>query len=113
MAGKKKPTRKQMSKRQSSGVRQNKERRNVRVGKVTKDKQVIGITLPDVKSKKVLGTLKAMKVLTPYMVASRFDLRLGVAKDFLEALQRRKLIEYVSGGRNLKIYKISDNNPNL
>ena len=105
MAGKKKPTIKQMSKRQARGDRPSKERRNVSVGAVTKDKKVIGLILPDFKSKKVLGTLKAMRVLTPYTVASRFNLRLGVAKDFLKELQHRKLVEYVSGGRNLKIYK--------
>jgi len=46
-----------------------------------------------------------MKVLTPYLIASRFNLRLSVAKDFLEELHQRGLVEYVSGGRNIKIYK--------
>jgi ribosomal protein S25 len=49
-----------------------------------------------------------MKALTPYTVATRFDLRLSVAKDFLEDLERRGIVEYVSGSKNLKVYKPLD-----
>ena len=49
--------------------------------------------------------MKTMKVLTPYTVASRFNLRLSVARDVLKDLERRNIVEYVSGGKNLKIYK--------
>jgi ribosomal protein S25 len=47
-----------------------------------------------------------MKVLTPYAVASRFNIRLSLAKAFLKELENRKMVEYVSGGKNLKIYKM-------
>jgi len=29
-----------------------------------------------------------------------------LAKDFLKELEKRKMIEYVSGGKNLKIYRM-------
>ncbi|KYH39680.1 MAG: 30S ribosomal protein S25 [Candidatus Bathyarchaeota archaeon B26-2] len=64
-----------------------------------------GITIPDIRSKSVLNEVRKMKVLTPYTVASHFNLRLSVAKDMLEELHQRGVITYVSGGRNLKIYK--------
>jgi len=49
-----------------------------------------------------------MKAVTPYAVASRFNLRLSVARDMLEELTRRGVLDYVSGNKNLKIYKPHD-----
>jgi len=71
-------------------------------------KKSIGLTMPDINNKKVLGELKGMKVLTPSMVASRFNIRLSLAKTFIKELEKRKMAEYVSGGKNLKIYKLLD-----
>jgi len=78
------------------------------LGGPTSEKKSIGIILPDLKSEKVIGELKKMRALTPYTVASRFDLRLSVARDMLEELNRRGIIEYISGSKNLKIYKPLD-----
>jgi len=100
--GKKRLTLKQMAKTQSRKDQQRKERKS---GRSTTEKKSLGITLPDLKSKKVIGQLKTMKAITPYTVASRFDLRLSVAKNLLRELERRRIIEYVSGSKNLKIYK--------
>ena len=47
-------------------------------------KKTLGLTMPDVENKKVLGELKGMKVLTPSGVAARHNLRLSVAKAFLK-----------------------------
>jgi len=69
-------------------------------------KKSLGLTMPDINSKKVMGELKGLKVLTPSVVASRLDIRLSLAKDFIEELEKRKMVEYVSGGKNLKIYKM-------
>ena len=102
MGGKKRLTLKQMARIESRKERERKERKS---GGSTTEKKSLGITLPDLKSKKVIGELKTMRVLTPYTVASRFDLRLSVARDFLKELERRRIVEYVSGSKNLKIYK--------
>ena len=104
MGGKKKLTLRQMQRIQA---RKDRERRERRLASTT-EKKSIGIILPDIKSKKVIGELKRIKALTPYTVATRFDLRLSVAKDFLEELERRGIVEYVSGSKNLKIYKPLD-----
>ena len=69
-------------------------------------KKSLGLTLPDIESKKVIGELKGAKVLTPSVVASRLNIRLSLAKTFLKELEKRKMVEYVSGGKNLKIYKM-------
>jgi len=104
MGGKKKLTLKQMAKTQTRRDQERKERKSG--GPV--EKKSSGIIPPDLKSEKVIGELKTIKALTPYTVASRFDLRLSVARDFLEELERRGIIEYVSGSKNLKIYKPLD-----
>ena len=69
-------------------------------------KKPLGLTMPDVNNKKVLGKLNGMKVLTPFVVASHFNIRLSLAKSFLKELEKRKIIEYVSGGKNVKIYRM-------
>jgi len=104
MGGKKKLTMKQMERMQA---RRDQERKERRLASAT-EKKSIGIVPPDPKSEKIIGELKKMKALTPYTVATRFDLRLSVAKDFLEELERRGIVEYVSGSKNLKIYKPLD-----
>jgi len=105
MGGKKKLSLKQMEKTQVRKGREEGQRKERKSSGPTTEKKSLGITPPDLKSEKVLGELKTMKVLTPYAVASRFDVRLSVAKDLLEELERRRIVEYVSGSKNLKIYK--------
>lgn len=72
------------------------------------ERKAPGIIPPDLKSDKVIGEVKKMKAVTPYAVASRFNLRLSVARDMLDELAQRGVIEYVSGSKNLKIYKPHD-----
>jgi len=69
-------------------------------------KKILGLTIPDIDNKKVMGTLQGMKALTPSEVASRFNIRLSIANAFLKELEKRNMVEYVSGGKNLKIYKL-------
>jgi ribosomal protein S25 len=101
--GKKKQSLKQMTKPTKSKREKPRERKAGAPPPATKS---LGLTLPDIENKKVLGELKGMKVLTPSGVATRFNLRLSLAKAFLKELERRKMVEYVSGGKNLKIYKL-------
>ena len=68
--------------------------------------KTLGLTMPDINNKKVMDTLKGMKVLTPAELGSRFNIRLSLANAFLKELEKRKMIQYVSGGKNLKIYKL-------
>ena len=106
--GKKKPTLTQLAKAQSrqketKRVKSERERRSSRI-----ESKATRIIPPDPRDKNVIKQLQSMKVITPYTVASRFNLLLSVAKDFLEDLHRQGIITYISGGRNLKIYKPSE-----
>ena len=105
MGGKKKLSLKQIERAQDK-----KPEKEKKTGKSAgpPDKKTAGITSPDPRSEKVVGELKKMKVLTPYAVATRFDLRLSVAKVLLKELEQRGTIKYVSGSENIKIYKFPD-----
>lgn len=99
--GKKKQSIKQMTKPKAPKVKKQKTKTSV----APTTKKTLGLTIPDINNKKVLGELKGLKVLTPSVVASRYNIRLSLANAFLKELEKRKMIEYVSGGKNLKIYK--------
>ena len=107
MGGKKKLTLKQIERLQARerGKKGGKPRKAT--GPVAKKKS-IGIFPPNPRSKGIIDELKRMRVLTPYTVASRLDLRLSAAKRFLKELEQRGTIECVSGSRNLRVYKIAD-----
>lgn len=101
--GKKRPTLKQMKRKGEK-----KERKESGSKASTTEKKVAGVFPPDLKSKEVTDQLKKMKVLTPYTVATRFDLRLSVAKNFLKELEKQGVVKFISGSKNTKIYKPAD-----
>ncbi len=101
--GKKKQSLKQMTKPKE---RKEPKQREKKTDETTVARKTLGLTMPDADNKKVLDELKGLKVLTPSVVASRYNIRLSLAKAFLKELEKRKMVEYVSGGKNLKIYKM-------
>jgi ribosomal protein S25 len=103
MGGKKKLSLKQLDKTQQRKEQRakTKQRRTVKPS----ERKSMRIIPPEINDENVIRELKRMKVLTPYTVGSRFDLRLSVAKDFLENLHQRGIVTYVSGGRNTRIYR--------
>jgi len=107
MGGKKKLTLKQMERMQDKKDEAVAKRGGKSSG-LGPEKKAPGIVAPDTKSEKVLGEIKKMKAVTPYTVASRFNLRLSVARDMLDELAQRGVLEYVSGSKNIKIYKPHD-----
>ncbi len=101
--GKKKQSLKQMTKPKEPKEPKQREKKAT---EATAARKTLGLTMPDADNKKVLEELKGLKVLTPSVVASRYNIRLSLANAFLKELEKRKMIEYVSGGKNLKIYKM-------
>ena len=103
--GKKKRSMKQMAKSQTVEKSKGKSKSSKRSGASSgPEKRSLRILSPNLGNRQITKELQSMKVLTPYTVASRFDIRLGVAKDLLEELHQRGLITYVAGGRNIRIY---------
>ena len=106
MGSKKRLTLKQMDKQTKKHAR---ERRPKSSGALSaREKNPAGIFMPDTKDPKVIEEIKRIKVLTPYTVASRFNIRLSVARDFLEQLEEKGVIRFVSRSRTVKIYTPAD-----
>jgi len=109
MGGKKKLTLKQMEREADKKDDSTKREKGGKSGgSSAPERRAPNITPPDLRSDKVMSEIKKMKALTPFGVASRFNLRLSVARDMLEELAQKGIIDYVSGSKNLKIYKPHD-----
>ena len=106
MGGKKKLSLKQIERMQKRSGKQEKKKKEKTAG--LKEKKPSAIIPPDPKNEEIIGELNKMRVLTPYSVASRFNVRISAAKDFLEQLEERGVVQIVSGNHSLKIYKVVD-----
>lgn len=106
MGGKKKLSLKQMERMHKKKDEQEKKKEKTPAS--AREKKPSGIVPPDPKNEKIIGELKKMRVLTPYTVASRLNIRISAAKDFLEHLEEHGVIQMVSGDHSIKIYKAAD-----
>ncbi|MEM2999276.1 MAG: hypothetical protein QXV09_03585 [Candidatus Bathyarchaeia archaeon] len=106
MGGKKKLGLKQMERMQARKDEEEKaaEKKKEKAGP-PKEKKPAAVIPPDANNEKIIGEIKKMNVLTPYTVASKFNIRISTAKDFLEQLEQKGILELASGSHNIKIYK--------
>jgi ribosomal protein S25 len=106
MGGAKKKNMAQMEKQQ---VQQDKKPEPAKKtkGKTVAEKKTAGIGVPDFDNEKILGELSKIGALTPYSIATQFNVRLSVARDILEELERRRLITAVGGNTRIKIFKLA------
>jgi len=106
MGGAKKKSMAQMEKQQ---VQQDKKPEPAKKakGKTVAEKKTAGIGLPNLDDAKFVGELSKIGALTPYSIASQFNVRLSVAKDILDELERRRFVTSVSGNARIKIYKLA------
>ncbi len=108
MGGKKKVGIKQMEKQQVKEDETKEAKKKEKAGP-PKERKSIGIMAPDAKNDKIVGEIKKMNVLTPYAVATKYNIRISIAKDFLEQLEANGAVQLVSGSHNIKIYKPATN----
>jgi ribosomal protein S25 len=106
MGGKKRLTLKQVERTQMKKGKQERKKKDKKA--VLKEKKPAAMTPPDAKNEKIIGEMKKMQVLTPYAVAVRFNLRMSAAKDLLEQLEQRGVVQMIAGNHSLKIYKAAD-----
>jgi small subunit ribosomal protein S25e len=105
MGGKKKLGLKQMERMQEKRDEEDKSKDKKKEKAAPKERRTISVIPPDAKNEKVVGEIKKMNVLTPYSVATRFNVRISAAKDFLEQLEQNGAVQLVSGNHEIKIYK--------
>ncbi len=73
--------------------------------KTVVEKRPRGLQSPDVSDPKFLAEVQKMGAITPFSLASQFNLRLSVARDLLEDLEKRRLIRLVGGNARIRIYQ--------
>jgi small subunit ribosomal protein S25e len=106
MGGKKKLNLKQMERMQDKKDTESKDKKKKeKAGGGPKEKKPSAVVPPDAKNEKLVAELKKMHVMTPYAIATRYNIRISAAKEFLHELQENGKIQLVSGSHNLKIYK--------
>ena len=105
MGGKKKLGLKQMERMQEKRDKEDKAKDKKERGGSLREKRTIGVIPPDVKNEKIVSEVRKMNVLTPYVVASRFNIRLSAAKDFLEQMEQIGAVQLISGSHKIRIYK--------
>ena len=76
-------------------------------GKTIAEKRPRGLQSPDISDPKFLAEVQKMGAITPFSIASQFNLRLSVAKDLLEDLEKRRLVRLVGGNARIRIYQPS------
>jgi len=106
MGGAKKKSMAQMEKAQSLQEKKTEPTKKTK-GKTVAEKKSGGMDIPDVNDSKLLTELTKIGAVTPYAVASQFNLRISVAKDLLEELERRKLIRPIGGNSRVRIYQVA------
>ena len=100
MGGKKKQSLKKAEKTQKRTPK--KEKKTSAAGK--EKKTILGITPPTIKGDALPKDLMALKAITPFAVASRYELRLSVARNFLKDLEQKGLIKQISKSAKITIY---------
>jgi small subunit ribosomal protein S25e len=57
-------------------------------------------------SREFIEEVKKMKVITPYVLASKYNIKLSVAKDYLEMLESKGIIKCVGGHNRIRIFQV-------
>jgi small subunit ribosomal protein S25e len=107
MGGKKKLGLKQMERQQVKEDEEKaaKEKKDKKAGPPKERKTTINVIPPDAKNDKIVAEIKKMPVLTPYTVATKYNVRISAAKMFLNQLEQNGAVALVSGSHNIKVYK--------
>ena len=71
-----------------------------------REKIIGSVDMPDINSKEVTGALSGMKAITATAVATRFNLKISVAKRMLNMMEEKGTIELVTRSSNLKVYQM-------
>jgi len=105
MGGAKKKSMAQMEKTQDQTDKKDEPGSKKAKGKTVVEKRPRGLQSPDISDPKFLAEVQKMGAITPFSIASQFNLRLSVAKDLLEDLEKKRLVRLVGGNARIRIYQ--------
>ncbi|MBS7642040.1 MAG: hypothetical protein QW374_00260 [Candidatus Bathyarchaeia archaeon] len=70
------------------------------------EKRILNIDAPTLGSREFIEEIKKMRVLTPYTLASKYNIRLSIAKDYLEMLESKGIVRCVGGHNRVRIFQV-------
>ena len=73
-----------------------------------REKIIGSVDMPDINSKEVMDALKGMKAITATGIATRFNVKISVAKRMLNMLEEKGTVTMVTRSSNLKVYQMTD-----
>lgn len=98
MGGRKKPKLSQLDKRSK------KEERKKRKEKKFEMKLDAGGGVSIESLDQILNEVKRLKYVTPYLLASKFSIKVSRAKKILRQLENEGILKYIDGNRRVRIY---------
>jgi small subunit ribosomal protein S25e len=104
MGGAKKRSLAQAEKQQSIQTEKQDKKPATAKPKTVAEKKVGSNDLPNLTENELMAELSKMRAITPYQVASKYSVKLGVAKNLLSKMEQRGYIKMVSRNGNVKIY---------
>ena len=104
MGGAKKLSLAQAEKQQGKQTSKQEKKPSTPKPKAVIEKKVGSVDLPELKENELVAELFKMKAITPFQVASRYSVKLSVAKVLLDKMEQRGFIKMVCRNGNLKIY---------
>lgn len=105
MGGSKKKSMAQMEKTQDQTDKKDEPKEKKGKSKGIIEKRPRGLQTPDISDPKLIAEVQKMGAITPFSIASQFNLRLSVAKDLLEDLEKRRVVKMVGGNARIRIYQ--------
>ncbi|MFC1802933.1 hypothetical protein ACFL0D_03085 [Thermoproteota archaeon] len=71
-----------------------------------REKIIGSVEIPDLNNKEVIDAISGMKAITSTSVATRFNLKVSIAKRMLNELEKKGTIKLVTRSGNVKVYKM-------
>lgn len=105
MGGAKKKSISQMEKAQRLAEEKAEKAKKQKI-KAAIEKKVRSIEIPNIEESKLITELSKLGAITPYAVASQFNIKVGTAKRLLDELEKKNLISLVGGNARLRVYKV-------
>jgi len=72
--------------------------------KTTPDKKAGSSDISNLSEQELMAELSKMKAITPYQVASRYNVKVSMAKDILQKMEHRGQIHMVARSGGTKVY---------
>ena len=73
--------------------------------KAAPEKKAGSSDISNLSEQELVAELTKMKAITPYQVASRYNVKVSVAKDILQKMEHRGQIHMVASSGGIKVYR--------